>query len=124
MWENHTGKTIAGIFQPSAGEILFEGSEIGGFSPTEGRALRQRRSIATRTRVPRSIRIGKSVVRWRKPLVIHNQTLRRERQARVREVLAAVGLPETHLDLYPHELSGGQQRRIGLARILMLRRAW
>ena len=39
----------------------------------------------------------------------------------MREVLAAVGLPETHLDLYPHEISGGQQRRVGLARILMLR---
>jgi ABC-type multidrug transport system fused ATPase/permease subunit len=29
-------------------------------------------------------------------------------------------LPETHLDLYPHEISGGQQRRVGLARILTL----
>jgi len=37
------------------------------------------------------------------------------------EVLQAVGLPERHLDLYPHEISGGQQRRVGLARILMLR---
>jgi oligopeptide/dipeptide ABC transporter ATP-binding protein len=40
---------------------------------------------------------------------------------RVREILSAVGLPETHLDLFPHEISGGQQRRVGLARILMLR---
>ena len=55
------------------------------------------------------------------PLVIHTPMPRAERRAQVREVLAAVGLPEGHLDLYPHELSGGQQRRIGLARILMLR---
>ena len=39
---------------------------------------------------------------------------------RVRKILASVGLPETHLDLYPHEISGGQQRRVGLARILTL----
>ena len=42
-------------------------------------------------------------------------------RARVREILRAVGLPETHLDLYPHEISGGQQRRVGLARILTLK---
>ena len=46
---------------------------------------------------------------------------RAERRARVRDVLRAVGLPQRHLDLYPHEISGGQQRRVGLARILMLR---
>src|SRR6185503_5320208 len=44
-----------------------------------------------------------------------------EREARVREILREVGLPETHLDLYPHEISGGQQRRVGLARILTLK---
>ncbi len=55
------------------------------------------------------------------PLVIHTELSAAERRARVREVLAAVGLPEGHLDLYPHEISGGQQRRVGLARILMVR---
>ena len=54
------------------------------------------------------------------PLVIHTQLNRAERQARVRDILQAVGLPEDHLDLYPHEISGGQQRRVGLARILTL----
>ena len=39
----------------------------------------------------------------------------------VAAILRAVGLPDAHLDLYPHELSGGQQRRVGLARILTLR---
>ena len=38
----------------------------------------------------------------------------------MREILRAVGLPESHLELYPHEISGGQQRRVGLARILTL----
>ncbi|MBI1892584.1 MAG: ATP-binding cassette domain-containing protein, partial [Candidatus Rokubacteria bacterium] len=54
------------------------------------------------------------------PLKIHTPLARRERATRVQEILRAVGLPDAHLDLYPHELSGGQQRRVGLARILML----
>jgi oligopeptide/dipeptide ABC transporter ATP-binding protein len=55
------------------------------------------------------------------PLVIHTALTRRERDREVATILAAVGLPDAHLDLYPHELSGGQQRRVGLARILTLR---
>jgi oligopeptide/dipeptide ABC transporter ATP-binding protein len=39
---------------------------------------------------------------------------------RVDEALAAVGLRPEHLSLYPHEVSGGQQRRVGLARVLTL----
>ena len=38
----------------------------------------------------------------------------------MREILEAVSLPESHLQLYTHEISGGQQRRVGLARILTL----
>jgi oligopeptide/dipeptide ABC transporter ATP-binding protein len=115
------GKTIAGIFPPSGGEIRFEGSEIGALSPTAGRVLRRRlqycyqdpgASLDPHWKIRRALE---------EPLVIHTTLPAPERQARVREVLASVGLPETHLDLYPHELSGGQQRRVGLARILMLR---
>jgi oligopeptide/dipeptide ABC transporter ATP-binding protein len=115
------GKTIAGIFQPSTGEIRFEGSEIGSLSPTEGRTLRRRLQYCYQdpgASLDPHWKIGRAL---EEPLVIHTKLSADERRARVREVLAAVGLPQTHLDLYPHELSGGQQRRIGLARILMLR---
>ena len=77
--------------------------------------------IATRTLALHSIRTGRSAASLEEPLVIHAELSASDRRARVRDVLAAVGLPETHLDLYPHEISGGQQRRVGLARILMLR---
>src|SRR5262249_52448773 len=55
------------------------------------------------------------------PLKIHTALGAAERALRVREILRAVGLPDAHLDRYPHELSGGQQRRGGLARIVTLR---
>jgi ABC-type oligopeptide transport system ATPase subunit len=54
------------------------------------------------------------------PLIVHTALTPHDRDARIAKILAQVGLPLTHLDLYPHELSGGQQRRVGLARILTL----
>jgi oligopeptide/dipeptide ABC transporter ATP-binding protein len=54
------------------------------------------------------------------PLVIQTGLPKAERMRRVVETIAAVGLRAEHLDRYPHELSGGQQRRVGLARILTL----
>ncbi len=115
------GKTIAGIHRASAGSIRFEGNEIGALSPTEGRALRRRLQYCYQdpgASLDPHWKIGRAL---EEPLVIHTKLAANERRARVREVLAAVGLPETHLELYAHEISGGQQRRVGLARILMLR---
>jgi peptide/nickel transport system ATP-binding protein len=115
------GKTIVGIHRASDGEILFEGHEISSLSPTEGRALRRTLQYCYQdpgASLDPHWKIGRAL---EEPLVIHTELPHDERRARVREVLAAVGLPATHLDLYPHEISGGQQRRVGLARILMLR---
>jgi oligopeptide/dipeptide ABC transporter ATP-binding protein len=115
------GKTIVGIHRASGGEIRFENHEINTLSPSEGRALRRTLQYCYQhpgASLDPHWKLGRAL---EEPLVIHARLSADERRARVREVLAAVGLPETHLDLYPHEISGGQQRRVGLARILMLR---
>jgi oligopeptide/dipeptide ABC transporter ATP-binding protein len=115
------GKTAIGIYAPTAGDIWFAGREIGRLPPRE------------RRRVARDLQYvyqdpGASLdPRWKivhslhEPLKIHTRLSRAERAREVGAILAAVGLPDAHLDLYPHELSGGQQRRVGLARILTLR---
>ncbi|OJU25663.1 MAG: oligopeptide ABC transporter ATP-binding protein, partial [Alphaproteobacteria bacterium 64-6] len=54
-------------------------------------------------------------------LRIHGVSDKGERTTRIDEMLRAVGLDPTFRTRYPHELSGGQQRRVGLARILVLR---
>jgi len=114
------GKTLMGIHQPTAGRMMFEGNDITALKPHENRELRQHlqysyqdpgASLDPRWKIRRSLH---------EPLVIHSQLSRAEREQRVSEILNAVGLPQGHLDLYPHEVSGGQQRRVGLARILTL----
>ena len=115
------GKTAIGVYTPTAGDIWFAGREIGRLPPRE------------RRRVARDLQYvyqdpGASLdPRWKivhslhEPLKIHTRLSRAERAREVGAILSAVGLPDAHLDLYPHELSGGQQRRVGLARILTLR---
>ena len=114
------GKTIIGINAPTSGEIVFENQTISGGSRREQRKFRRHlqyvyqdpgASLDPRWKIRRSLH---------EPLVIHTKLGYRERDERVVEILGAVGLPHAHLDLYPHELSGGQQRRVGLARILTL----
>ncbi len=115
------GKTVMGIYSPTAGEICFEGREIGRLGRSERRAVARHLQYVYQDP-------GASLdPRWKvgpllhEPLKIHTALSRAERERDVRAILAAVGLPDAHVDLYPHELSGGQQRRVGLARILTLR---
>jgi oligopeptide/dipeptide ABC transporter ATP-binding protein len=115
------GKTVMGIHAPTAGDIRFAGREIGRL------ARRERRAIAKDLQYVYQDPGASLDPRWKvlhslhEPLKIHTRLSRAEREEHVRAILAAVGLPGAHLDLYPHELSGGQQRRVGLARILTLR---
>jgi oligopeptide/dipeptide ABC transporter ATP-binding protein len=61
--------------------------------------------------------VGRSLY---EPLRVHTRLSRGEMQDRVEEMVTAVGLAPHHLQRYPHEFSGGQQRRLALARILVL----
>jgi oligopeptide/dipeptide ABC transporter ATP-binding protein len=115
------GKTVMGIYTPTAGDIRFAGREIGRLP------RRARRTVAKDLQYVYQDPGASLDPRWKivhslhEPLKIHTTLSRAERDRKVRTILAAVGLPDAHLDLYPHELSGGQQRRVGLARILTLR---
>jgi oligopeptide transport system ATP-binding protein len=115
------GKTVMGIHAPTSGEIRFTGREIGHLP------RRERRRVAKDLQYVYQDPGASLDPRWKvggllhEPLRIHTAMSRAEREREVGAILAAVGLPDAHLDLYPHELSGGQQRRVGLARILTLR---
>jgi oligopeptide/dipeptide ABC transporter ATP-binding protein len=115
------GKTLAGIHAPTAGRMQFEGNEISALTGQQRRLIAQRlqyvhqdpgNALDPRWTIRRSLD---------EPLSTHTTLSRAERETLIEEILASVGLPAAHLDLYPHELSGGQQRRVGLARILTLK---
>jgi oligopeptide/dipeptide ABC transporter ATP-binding protein len=114
-------KTINGVYRLTGGEIVLEGQAVGALPERAWRHLRRHvqyvyqdpgASLDPRWKVGRSLH---------EPLVIHTGEPRAERDRAVRDVLDAVGLKAEHLDAYPHELSGGQQRRVALARALALR---
>jgi oligopeptide/dipeptide ABC transporter ATP-binding protein len=114
------GKVLAGIHALSGGAITFEGAQISHLR------VRERRAVAPRLQYCHQDPGNSLDPRWairrslEEPLVVHTNLNAPERAIRIRDLLQQVGLPQTHLDLYPHELSGGQQRRVGLARILAL----
>jgi oligopeptide/dipeptide ABC transporter ATP-binding protein len=114
------GKTLIGVLSADDGTVTFEGTPIQNLKGAESRAVRSRVQYVYQDSAsaldPRWI-IGRSL---NEALVIHTSLSRTERDVRVRETLGAVGLHDDLLSLYPHELSGGQQRRAGLARVIAL----
>ncbi len=124
--ESGCGKSTTALaalrMQPvTAGRILFEGVDITHYSQAQMRPIRRRMqmvyqdpfgSLNPRMRV-RDI-IGE-------PLVVHGLAGDKVKyKARVRELMALVGLLPDMADRYPHEFSGGQRQRIGIARSLAL----
>jgi len=114
------GKTILGIYQPTTGEVRFQRQVISGLSKDATRQVRREIQYVYQD-------AGASLDPWwtvgrslREPLEVHTQLSRPEIQERVEEMVTAVGLALHHLQRYPHEFSGGQQRRLALARILVL----
>ncbi|NWG16855.1 MAG: ABC transporter ATP-binding protein [Chloroflexi bacterium] len=114
------GRLLAGLLTPDAGAIYFEGQDIQAVNGAEGKNLRRR--IQAIPQDPFESVDPLFTVRQivRQPLDI--QRIQGDRDALVRDALAAVGLPAEggFLQRRPHELSGGQLQRVVIARALVL----
>jgi len=114
------GRTILGLQRERAGDILLDGKSVAGVAPDAAR--RARRVIQyvhqdAGAALDPWWNIGRTLAEG---LLIHGVTDAAERRERVRAMLAAVGLEPDWARRYPHEFSGGQLRRVSLARILLL----
>ena len=115
-----TGRCILRLIEPTSGEVLFDGRDV--LKLSRGDLRRARRDMQIVFQDPYSslnprMRVSDIV---EEPLIIHKLGSRDEREQRVKELFALVGLNPDHLRRYPHEFSGGQRQRIGLARALAL----
>jgi peptide/nickel transport system ATP-binding protein len=114
------GRTMLGLQRENAGEILLEGRQVGGLASQQAR--RMRRAIQyvhqdAAAALDPWWSIGRTL---QEGLAIYGVRDATERRQRVGAMLSAVGLDGAAARRYPHEFSGGQLRRIALARILLL----
>ena len=114
------GRTLLGIQRESAGEIRLDGRVVSGLAPLAARHRRREVQYVHQD-------AGAALDPWwsigsilEEGLIIHGQGEPDARRERIDRILAAVGLDPSFRPRYVHELSGGQLRRVALARILLL----
>jgi ABC-type oligopeptide transport system ATPase subunit len=115
-----TGYCILQLLRPTSGSVRFQGSELTAISGDELRRTRRQLQIVFQdpySSLDPRMTVGTIVA---EPLVVHGVGTRRERRARVAELLEVVGFDPRFTNRYPHEFSGGQRQRIGIARALAL----
>ena len=115
-----TGRSIVGLVKPDAGQIMYQGKDLTKLNDSEFRPLRRDIQMVFQDTLsslnPRS-RIGALL---EEPLIIQGMGDAAERRQKVLDILKMVGLAEDHYFRYPHELSGGQVQRLGIARALII----
>jgi len=113
-----TGRMVLRLVEPTAGEVIFDGSDLRGLGAPALRALRRRMQIVFQDPADSLspwMRVGALV---REGIDVHGIAEGAEAEARVRRLLDEVGLRPELATRYPHELSGGQRQRVGIARAL------
>ena len=113
------GRTLLHLYKPTSGEIFFDGKKI----ETKKDLLDYRKKSAMVFQDPYSSLNPRMTVSdiIAEPLDVHKMyATKKEREERVLELMAKVGLNSEHANRYAHEFSGGQRQRIGIARAMAM----
>ena len=121
--ESGCGKTTAGrtlikLYEPTAGQILYDGMDITKLDRLGMFPYRKKMQIIFQD--PYSSLDPRMTVEEiiGEPLDVHQLYVGRDRKDRIEQLIELIGLKREHLGRYPHEFSGGQRQRIGIARAL------
>ena len=116
------GRSIIRLYDPTAGKIVFDGTDIGG-------RLDRKTSAMLRTQMQMIFQDPMASLNPRKKVediigegldIHHNYSSLAERDAKIKAILKKVGLAPEHASRYPHQFSGGQRQRVGIARALIM----
>ncbi|WP_338552185.1 ATP-binding cassette domain-containing protein [Paenibacillus sp. KS-LC4] len=116
------GRTIIRLYEPAAGTISFQGTDISG-------TLKEKEQRLLRTKMQMIFQDPMASLNPRKKVIdiiaqgldIHRlYRTKQERRQKVERILEKVGLSREHANRYPHQFSGGQRQRIGIARALIM----
>ncbi|MFF9850495.1 ABC transporter ATP-binding protein [Streptomyces litmocidini] len=112
-----TGRAIVRLLEPTAGSVSYDGRDISHLSQRQLKPLR--RDIQMVFQDPHSsLNPRQTVARIiSDPLLVQGSSAAEARERAV-ELMELVGLIPEHIDRYPHEFSGGQAQRVGIARAL------
>jgi ABC-type glutathione transport system ATPase component len=113
-------RAVFRLVKAQGGKVLFDDADLLKATPHEMRTARNRMSMMMQDPIgslsPRTT-IGAAVV---EPYIISGQSSELNLREEANRLLELVGLPSDFSNRYPHELSGGQARRVGVARALAL----
>ena len=113
-----TGRAIIRLYEPTDGEVLFEGRDLCELTEKQLHPLRQDLQMIFQDPFaslnPR-MTVGSIIG---EPLSVHKLASGKEKKRRIQELMDIVGLDPRFIRRYPHEFSGGQRQRIGIARAL------